>query len=960
MTHGKGVVSLQVMRVMWCAGVALAITWGRAPAVAQDAADQCAAPLTLESETVDPTAFWDDDREVFAWRRQDGDRYAYRIVGDIVELTPKLFSALATAPGESLKSVSGISIDAREIVVAMPIRLADGTITLAADTVRFTGDGSISLTDAPAKQNQMVEIVARTLDLSHARDMPFMFATQGWMLNAKPAWPAAGAPRRLLRIKAGTVVPAADASEATQKQLKADPVRWFHNKTADQGFDSGLPKSVWSAGYDIVLGDAAGAIYDGLYGATLEWPDLAVGKLVRLWTRAPFDPGVDAFARAKLDELAPRLSRRASRQGIATLNLMREQMALGVDQYGYRPTEVSMTRLSDRLKAFQASLDTIFGAGKKLGTLEFWDQARLIALDTGQVTDPAKQIDQIDRMLRETIATRAAAAQRITENTDQLLKMIQDGQAKIVEAAGIDEQLLAQYTSEKDQALSFGRIVDDLIINQTTVGIGHPAAAPYSLGWTEGATSAASYYGNREGDQPPDAPKDLHEIAARYGAYAALIGDFAVAWKAADTHLAAALGDLTGKQENDAEGAAFSAAMDAVTEKAEALRAGLPDGPAEHLIGLNDYTPVDPDQSKKWIALLKEAEAMTMTAGNLQAAILADARRVRAIDADLQWLGAMRGDLLAMKSLPKEDAAQRQALLAGLMRARLLTDVARSAMVLRKGFYYVTGQAIPAADEALHPHDDALAAQSLDDRHPELFDPVQMQAALAADRTKLNQYYEGVAGSLAEQAGGFVDKQPAVPPSVEFFRASYEDDARQDLEAAYLRARFLDSLNRSIAAQIEMGRAGSGFAARPILIPINITPAGPSGGAQFLLGVAVTKLHFQGDPKLPASITLRVEHPRWGDITVDGECHRVIDAADNPAGIETGFSKTISLPRDVKDDWKQSVPADQALAKILDNAFPLDAPYYAYADVSSPASWTKAPVIDEIQIQFVKTGTKLP
>jgi hypothetical protein len=122
----------------------------------------------------------------------------------------------------------------------------------------------------------------------------------------------------------------------------------------------------------------------------------------------------------------------------------------------------------------------------------------------------------------------------------------------------------------------------------------------------------------------------------------------------------------------------------------------------------------------------------------------------------------------------------------------------------------------------------------------------------------------------------------------------------------------------------------------------------------------VTKLHFQGDPKLPASITLRVEHPRWGDITVDGECHRVIDAADNPAGIETGFSKTISLPRDVKDDWKQSVPADQALAKILDNAFPLDAPYYAYVDVSSPASWTKPPVIDEIQIQFVKTGTKLP
>jgi hypothetical protein len=959
MNHGKGVVSLQVIRVLWCVGVALAIAWRSAPAFAQDEADQCTAPLTLESETVDPAAFWNDDRQVFAWRRQDGDRYAYRIVGDIVELTPKLFSALATAPGESLKGISEISIDAREIVVAMPIRLADGTITLTADTVRFTGDGSISLVDAPAKQNQMVEIVADTLDLSHAPDMPFMFPTQGWILNTKPTWPVAGTSKRLLRIKARSVVPAADAGEASQKQLKADPVRWFHNKTADQGFDSGLPKSVWSAGYDVVIGDPASAIYDGLFGATLEWPDLAVVKLVRLWTRAPFDPAVDAFVRAKIDELIPPLSRRASRQGIATLNLMREQMALGVDQYGYRPSEVPMTDLSDRLKAFQASLDTIFGAGKKVGTLELWDQARLIALDTDQMADPAKQVDQLDRMLRETTNARAAAAQRITQNTDQLLKMIQDGQAKIVEAAGIDEQLLAQYTSERDQALSFGRIVDDLIVNETTIGIGHPAAAPYSLGWTEGATSAASYYGNRDGDPPPDAPKDLHEIAARYGAYAALVGNFAVAWKAADAHLAAALGDLTGKQKNSAEVAALGKAMDAVNEKAAALRAGLPDGPAEHTLGLNDYTPVDPDQSKKWVTLLKEAEAMTMTAGNLQAAVLADARRVRAIDADIQWLSAIRGDLLAMKSLPKEDGVQRQALLAGLMRARLLTDVARSAMVLRKGFYYVTGQEIHAPEESLHAFDDALAAQELDARHPELFDPVQMQAALAADRTTMNQYYEGLAGSLAEQAGAFVDKRPALPPSVEFFRASYEDDADQDLEAAYLRARFLDSLNRSIAAQIEMGRTGSGFASRPILIPINITPAGPSGGAQFLLGVAVTKVHFQRDPKIPANIALRIEHPRWGNVTVDGECHRVIDAADNPAGIETGFSKTISLPRDVKEDWRQSVTTDQALAKILDNAFPLDAPYYAYVDVSSPASWTKAPVIDEIEILFVKTGTKL-
>ncbi|HEU4825901.1 MAG TPA: hypothetical protein VFS85_05440, partial [Dongiaceae bacterium] len=323
MSHGNTAASFRIMRVLGCIGMALSVAWGSASAAAQDEIDRCAAPLAQASESIDPVSFWNDDREIFVWRRQDGDRYAYRIVGDIVELTPRLFSALATVPGQSLRDITEISIDAREIIVAMPIRLADGTIKLYADDVRFTGDGSLSLMEPPEQRDQMVEIAAGTLDLSNAPDMPFLFPTQGWVLNGTPQWPPRDGARRMLRVKVRTVIPGADASEASQKQLKGDPLRWFHNKTADQGFDSGLPKKVWSAGYDIVIGDAGESIYDGLFGATLLWPDVAVVKLSRLWTRAPFDPAVDAFVRAKMDEMMPRLTRRASKASISTLNLMR-------------------------------------------------------------------------------------------------------------------------------------------------------------------------------------------------------------------------------------------------------------------------------------------------------------------------------------------------------------------------------------------------------------------------------------------------------------------------------------------------------------------------------------------------------------------------------------------------------------------------------------------------------------
>lgn len=959
MDHGRSVISSQTMRVLWCAATALSIALGSAGALAQDALDRCSAPLLAQSEPIDPVAFWNEDRTVLVALRDDSGRRAFRIAGDIVELTPRLFPALASEPGQPLRDVSEISIEARELIVGMPLRLADGVIRLQADTVRFTGDGTISLVDPPGERDQAVEIVADTLDLSRAPDMPFMFQTQGWKLNAAPQWPAAGGPKRLLRISARSVTTAGGATDAAKAQLKDDALRWFHNKTADQGFDSGLPKSVWSAGYDVAVGDSAAGAYADLFGASLLWPDLAVAKLARLHARAPFDLVVGAFVRAKIDELAQRLSRRASQQALATLTRMREQMALGVDPFGFGPNEVPMTGLSDRLKAFQKSLDEIFGTGKKSGALALWDETRLAVLAGAKVVDPAKQVDQIDRMLRAASSDRASVAQRVAGNAANLLKSIQDGQAKIAEAAATDQALLAQYTAEKEQAASFGRIVDDLIVNDTVIGIGRPAAAPYSLASRPDAVTPSAFYGDKDGTPPSGAPRDLSEIAERYKAYAALIAEFDAAWQAVGPHLAPALGHFSGKQKNDAELAAFRAAMATAYEKAEALRAGLADGPAEFTLALNDYSPVDAEQQKKWTTALMEAEAMMAGAGNLQAAILADVRRVRAIDADIQWLGAMRDDLLALKSSQKEEAAQRQALLSTFMSARLLGEVARSASILRIGFYFVTGRRTDLPEEALHPADDPLAANGLDARHPELYDPAQMQAALQARRAALKQYYEDFAAGLAEQAGAFVDKRPAVPPGVEFFRADYADDISHDLDASYLRARFLDSLNRSIAAQIALGRAGAGFASQPILIPLSISPPGPSGGAQFLLGAAVTKVHFDGNPKMASRIELRIEHPRWGTVTVDGTCHRVIDIGDNPAGLETGFSKIVSLPRDVKADWKESVPIDQAFAKILDNAFPLDAPYYAYVEVAQPSAWTAPPLIDEIEILLVRTGTQL-
>src|SRR5690349_12180093 len=107
MNHGRLVPPSKLMRVMLCAGCALTV-WSASPAIAQELADRCAAPLIAAAEAPDPQSFWDADRQISVYRRQVDGRFVYRIVGDVVELTPGLFPMLSTAPGGSLRNVAEI------------------------------------------------------------------------------------------------------------------------------------------------------------------------------------------------------------------------------------------------------------------------------------------------------------------------------------------------------------------------------------------------------------------------------------------------------------------------------------------------------------------------------------------------------------------------------------------------------------------------------------------------------------------------------------------------------------------------------------------------------------------------------------------------------------------------------------------------------------------------------------
>ncbi len=966
MTKTNGAPSPFKMRLLSCCVLA-AIAMLQAPAAlaAADLPDRCAVPLTWPTAAdagIDPAAFWNNDREISILRREDDGRFAYRIVGDVVEINPALFPALATAPDGELTDVSEIVIDAREIILDMPLRLDDGVIRLRADVVRFAGGGSISLVVPPQRREQSVEIVATTLDLSHARAVPFVFTTQGWQLTAPPQWPAADAPKRMIRLKVGEILPGESDSEASKAQLRQDPVRWLHNHTADQGFDSGLPKDVWSAGYDVTIGEAGAAAYDELFKTSLLWPDMVAAKLLRLRSRSVFDAGIDAFLRAKIAELLPRFDTRASRQSAASMRRILRQIDDQVDPFGGRAFDVPMADLAQRVAAFGKALDETFGTEKKAGLLQLWDEARTSSITTNRPANTAKQIEQIDRALRNAAAARDAAGQGLARNTGRLLKLVQDIQAKIAEVDQLDGELRAEYDSRKTAAESYGGAVGSLSSVPVPVSFGFLSAAPAALGNSKiVATGPGFYYGAKDGSWPMEVPASLADVSARYAAYAAALGDLNTAWSAAEAHFGAVIGDLTGKQRNAGELAAHAMAMRAVQETGQRLADLVKFGPAELKLRLDSFDLLGPEKNEKRFAIIAQAEGLAAGGASLASAIQADLARLSALDADLGELGALRADIAGLKSLPAAEAVQRQAMIDATMRGMLLADIARQATQLRKGFYYVTGEWPDLADDVQHFADDAVTGARFDRRRAALFDPDVMDQALADSRAQFAAYYRAFADRRAKQLADFAAKKPAVPV-VELFRASYVDDSGRDLEAAYLRRQFLNAINRAIAAQVQLGRDGAGFAARPILIPIQITPPSTSEGVQLLLGAAVTKVRFRDEGDLAGTVNLRIEHPRWGNVQIDGECHRVVDTALGEASDAdgmTGYLQTIALPKGVAQSWVDAVSPDKPYADVLATAFPIDAPYYAYVQLPQPSAWSKPPVIDEIEISFIKIGTRL-
>jgi hypothetical protein len=347
----------------------------------------CEGSLLDRVQNEDIDSFWNNDSDYIA-SMVNGE---LRIVGDIVRLSRDNFPFLARSGGLKGTYLSGIKsliVDARDVIVDMPIILADSAVRLSGKTVTFTGRGYIEIVEIPSDEKQKVIIIADQLDLSKTGvgdpGAIFRFYTRDWKGISKgiDAWQGYG---RRLSVYVNKVHLPQNIDQDVITNYQKRPKRFIRNLTFDKNTRSYFDKESWSKMFDADLYDSGK--YEQMRHE-LMWPQFVLQKIEIAHSVSPYHPKMRLRVLAEIERLKS-ISYDLSTEIILTIYGIENRVLRGLDPWLKDVNDVPIYTLSVLLKNLKTKQDSLFG---KNGALRLWD--RIIAANTFGSEFPTEKIKE--------------------------------------------------------------------------------------------------------------------------------------------------------------------------------------------------------------------------------------------------------------------------------------------------------------------------------------------------------------------------------------------------------------------------------------------------------------------------------------------------------------------------------------------------------------------------------------
>ncbi|MEY9562243.1 hypothetical protein [Sinorhizobium fredii] len=913
---------------------AVAVAFAASPYALAVDFSACEAPAKIQTDNLDPVSLWNGDRRVFVFDKigQNGGRMV-RVVGDIVELTPQLFPSLFREDGQYLEDVDSITIDAREIIVAMPIRMTSGHIRLQGQRITFKFHGLISFVQDPGSKGQSVQLFTRELDMSAARSIPLVFSGADWANPQDPRWNAPGKPSRTANITARTIIPQRNVNAP----LADDAYMQF---LVGLTLDRQKPAGEWmSAAYSTTSGEAAEQAFSEAMSSTFQWPDATSMKLQRIFSSAPYDARMREYAKEAVENYRSAFSQRSSKLAEAGLLRIEQAYSSNTDLFGLSATSVPMTTVAHRIQLFNEKLGQLYGPDGDAGLMKLWDDLKLsaasaTAVDVNRVrelqADSTKKQNEADAIAADMTAKEARLS-----NIESAISSID------VQMLNRETFLKQQFEAEQDERRQRG---ETLKIAQATATVGSivfPAAAPVLAG-------ASGVIAAQQALQEPDADissivTSVQDIAQRHLAIVELSAQVRKDWNVVKADYAQAIdyvrkrGRLT--EENKKRFDGWKGAVQAVRSNSEKLIKNLerPNN-TEKL----EFSHEEAAKDGQILRLLGERNDQVKLQQSLQSELATMRKDHDSRTAEILETEAVIAELLVLQISNDEERIRYMAL-SDWARRNLIRDLAKEASLLRRSLSYALGTELDL------PLDVTLMAEGdLVESYGDLSDPAKLEASLSKARKNRAAIY-GLLLSRAQSAYDRLHDENRwnVPTPILFAADSTSTTGEPSFVAA--RKKFIEELNGEIAGAI--ARVDSRARIR---IPFYPDLIGTTERA-VLLGVNVASIRFKGRQAPEGNLIFTIDHPRFGAIFRGRGCVVVADkanATDEGVNLEP-VSWPTSVPDDVTDDWRKNINFANQLFRIQDAMFPLFAPYSMTVEVPQPQEWSTTPEVEAIEIQFI-------
>lgn len=852
---------------------------------------------------------WDADRRVFVLDRSTEGQKRFFIIGDIVELSPENFPSLARGNGEIISGNFELFVDARHVILNMPLRMADGRVRIVAQHLEFGFDGLLGYSAAPAA-GQSVSIFAETIDFTRARSIPFAFQT--------------GKAGRTVAVKALSVTGFNPTTNPTE-EFSA----FLSKKTLG---DAGAGPT------DISYGDAAIGDYETALGAA-KWPESTALKLQRFLSADPYGDANRRFIRDKAAELLQ--ATRGVETAVVSTAVDRAIRAVDArtDLFGLLETDVPMSTLDGSLARMRQQIDGLFSSG----VLTTWDRIALeasqpVGIDKDKMTEASgarnAAVENVSRLSLEgrDISSKLTSLEQRISQIDVVLKNREVYLAQVAEA-------------EKNKGPN-DKIESTFKVAAAIGSVAFPAAAPFLI-VASGLVSVAAAMNKSEGDLVAKATtiagiieshSNLMKVSLQMRQdLNTVTGDFHLARKSVTDKK-----NLTREEQERVD--KWKASTSSLGKQAETIAGYLKSSPpsaelADPTAMVNQDAEIQ-DSLRKRNALVKDQSDLL----NRQLVVTQD---LQSQVAQVLELEAVLAELQQLVVVNDEDRA-RYRVLADWTKRALLEGVAREAILLQRSLKYAGAPVSALPKELLaYPEGDAASASA---------NLLAGAAATSADDLlKLSQKREATYKTLLLDATNLrtalaEEKRWNIPTPITLSARTANNEGTETHKARM--AAFIRDLNGAIADAVLDG------VSQPIAVPF-APGEGSATKDAFLLGINVRRVDFAGGIPPDEDFTLFFGHPKFGVINREGESKFFSDYARNVAGGGKGSAMwPIRLPNDVSGDWQDKIKFAAELANVQHAMFPLLSAYELHVEILNKDAWGKPPVIERIDIEFISIGAK--